>query len=69
MRKLALQAIRLYQLAISPYWKGYCRHTPTCSYYATEAVSKYGAFKGVRLTAGRLLRCRPLGTKGYDPVP
>ena len=69
MRKLALAAIRLYQMAISPYVGGYCRHTPSCSYYAIEAIDKYGAIRGIGLAAKRLGRCRPLGTSGYDPVP
>lgn len=69
MRKLALSAIRTYQLAISPYRPGACRHTPTCSPYAYEAISRYGAAKGIWLALKRLGRCRPLGTSGYDPVP
>ena len=69
MRKLALGVIRLYQAIVSPYWKGYCRHAPSCSNYAHEAVSRYGALKGTRLALKRLGRCRPLGTRGYDPVP
>tara|TARA_B100000678_G_scaffold57471_1_gene46267 strand:+ start:16993 stop:17286 length:294 start_codon:yes stop_codon:yes gene_type:complete len=46
-----------------------CRHEPTCSEYAAEAWSRHGFATGVRLGAGRLLRCRPGGTSGYDPVP
>ena len=69
IRRSALAAIRLYQATISAYWGGRCRHMPTCSEYAHGAVSKYGAIKGVWLTARRLARCRPLGTSGYDPVP
>ena len=69
MRRLALAAIRLYQMAISPYWGGYCRHTPSCSRYAHGAISKYGVIRGVWLAAKRLGRCRPLGTGGYDQVP
>ena len=69
IRKLALAGIRLYQMAVSPYFSGNCRHTPSCSYYAIEAIDKFGTFKGVRLAARRLVRCRPLGTSGYDPVP
>ncbi len=69
MRKLALGAIRLYRLAISPYLRGYCRHTPTCSHYAYEAVSEHGPIRGMWLAAKRLARCRPMGTSGYDPVP
>ena len=69
MRSLALRAIRLYQWSMSPYLRGYCRHTPTCSNYAYQAISKYGAVKGIWLGVRRLSRCRPLGTSGYDPVP
>ena len=69
MRSLALAAIRLYQWSMSPYLRGYCRHTPTCSNYAYEAISQYGAIRGIWLGARRLSRCRPLGTRGYDPVP
>ncbi len=69
MRKLALGAIRFYQLALSPYWPGRCRHEPTCSRYTEEAITKHGAAKGVWLGTKRLARCRPMGTSGYDPVP
>ena len=69
MRTLALGAIRAYQLAVSPYWPGRCRHQPTCSAYAQEAITKHGVGKGIRLALGRLGRCHPFGTSGYDPVP
>ena len=46
-----------------------CRHEPTCSEYAAEAWSRHGFLNGMRLGTGRLLRCRPGGTSGYDPVP
>ncbi len=69
MRGLALGAIRFYQLALSPYMGRNCRHVPSCSNYAYEAILKHGVVKGVWLAARRLARCRPLGTSGYDPVP
>ena len=68
-RKLALATIRLYQAVLSPYWPAYCRHTPTCSHYAHEAIARHGVVRGFWITAKRLGRCRPLGTRGYDPVP
>jgi putative membrane protein insertion efficiency factor len=46
-----------------------CRHWPSCSDYAEEAVRRHGWVKGLRLTGGRIARCRPWGTSGYDPVP
>ena len=33
------------------------------------AIQRYGFLKGSFLTAKRILRCRPGGGKGYDPVP
>ena len=69
MQRLALGAIRLYQITMSPYLAGACRHTPTCSSYTHEAVTRYGAARGIWLGLRRLSRCRPLGTHGYDPVP
>ena len=69
MRQFALGAIRLYQVAMSPYLPGVCRHTPTCSQYAYEAVNRHSVVKGLWLGMQRIGRCRPLGTSGYDPVP
>jgi len=42
---------------------------PTCSEYAREAVDRHGALHGLALAARRVLRCHPLGSHGYDPVP
>ncbi|MCE2457572.1 MAG: membrane protein insertion efficiency factor YidD [Dehalococcoidia bacterium] len=69
IKNSALRAIRIYQSAVSPYLPSVCRHFPTCSEYAHEAISRYGLPRGSWLVAKRLGRCRPLGTSGYDPVP
>ena len=66
---LAVFLIRFYQIAISPLFPACCRFTPTCSQYALIAFRKYGFLKGFVLTAKRILRCRPGGPHGYDPVP
>ena len=46
-----------------------CRFTPSCSSYAVEALEVHGTAKGLWLTVRRLLRCRPFGPSGWDPVP
>ena len=61
--------IKLYQWIISPLLGPKCRFTPTCSNYGLEAFKKYGPFKGLWLTARRVVRCHPWGGHGYDPVP
>ena len=70
MKKLFLALIRFYRRNISPYTPASCRFQPTCSAYAYEAITKYGALKGGWLALNRLLRCHPF-YKGdpYDPVP
>lgn len=46
-----------------------CRFTPSCSAYAAEALEVHGARRGTWLALRRLSRCRPLGGRGWDPVP
>jgi putative membrane protein insertion efficiency factor len=46
-----------------------CRFTPSCSSYAKEALVVHGSGRGTWLTLRRLLRCRPFGPSGFDPVP
>lgn len=68
MKHLMIKIIKLYQ-KIPLEMHNACRFTPTCSNYAIEAYEEYGFFKGTYLTLKRLLKCRPLGHIGYDPVP
>jgi len=69
MRALVLGLIRLYQITLSPLLGGACRHHPSCSAYAREAVERHGVRRGVPLALRRLARCHPFGSSGYDPVP
>lgn len=61
--------IRFYQRVISPLFPPSCRYTPSCSQYTLEAVTKYGAARGLFMGGRRLLRCHPFHPGGYDPVP
>jgi putative membrane protein insertion efficiency factor len=67
--RLALAAIRAYQLLIRPMLSGSCRYLPTCSEYAAEAILTYGAARGGWMAVKRILRCHPFGSSGFDPVP
>lgn len=67
--KLFIIPIKLYQWCISPLLGQNCRHTPTCSQYAIEAILDWGIVKGLYLGIKRLGKCHPWGTSGYDPVP
>ena len=68
VRQSALGAVKLYQSArvgkLSP-----CRFYPSCSAYAAEAIEVHGLMRGGWLSVRRIARCRPLGGRGFDPVP
>ncbi|WP_235934441.1 membrane protein insertion efficiency factor YidD [Sunxiuqinia indica] len=66
---LLLLPVYFYKYAISPFTSASCRHVPTCSQYAVEAIKIHGPFKGFWLTVKRISKCHPWGTHGYDPVP
>jgi putative membrane protein insertion efficiency factor len=61
--------VKIYKVTISPILPPACRHNPTCSEYAIEALEKYGIFKGSYLSIVRILKCNPFFKGGYDPVP
>lgn len=67
----AMCLVRCYQRYVSPIIGGRnaCRFIPSCSEYTAQAIAKYGAFRGVYMGIKRILRCRPGGGCGYDPVP
>lgn len=62
-----ISVLGVYKNFISPFLPPACRFVPTCSQYGVQAIERFGPNKGVILIAWRLLRCSPLGGKGYDP--
>lgn len=75
IRQILIFGIRAYQRIVGPVLRsfnggwGHCRHQPTCSHYAIDALRLHGPIKGAWLAIRRLLRCHPWGTSGDDPVP
>lgn len=69
MQTILLALIRFYRYLISPLLGRHCRFTPTCSAYAMQAISLYGAGRGSWMALKRILRCHPLCAGGHDPVP
>jgi len=68
-RVFAISLVRLYQLTLSGFIGQHCRHLPTCSEYAYEAIARYGLWSGGWMALFRLVRCGPFGSHGFDPVP
>ena len=64
---LMVGTIGFYKRFISPLLPPACRFVPTCSQYGVQAIEEFGPAKGCVLIAWRLLRCSPIGGKGYDP--
>ncbi|MCQ2486868.1 MAG: membrane protein insertion efficiency factor YidD [Clostridia bacterium] len=69
MKNFLLAIIRFYRKHISPHTPPSCKFQPTCSEYGLVAIERFGAFKGSLLTLWRIIRCSPLTSGGYDPVP
>ena len=67
--KLLLGVIEGYRLFVSPFFGANCRHLPTCSQYAKDAVIKHGPLRGSYYTLKRILRCHPWAKPMLDPVP
>jgi uncharacterized protein len=65
----ALRALILAYQAASFTRSPACRFVPSCSEYALEALQVFGARRAVPLIVCRLVRCRPGGPFGLDPLP
>ncbi len=69
---MLIKFIKGYRLIISPLLGHSCRYLPTCSEYSIESLKSYGFFKGLLLSAKRILSCHPIkflgGGEGFDPV-
>lgn len=68
MKYILIKIIRIYQ-KIPGKFHQQCRHIPTCSNYAIEAISRFGCLKGCFLALKRIFKCNPWGSSGIDLVP
>ena len=64
-----LGLITIYRLFVSPLLGANCRHLPTCSQYAKDAVIVHGPLHGSYYALKRILRCHPWAEPKVDPVP
>ena len=69
LSRLLIAVVRAYQMLLAPHIGPCCRFEPSCSHYCIDALHTHGARRGGWLAVRRLLRCRPFGPSGYDPVP
>ena len=66
---ILLALLRGYRAALRPLLPPACRFVPTCSEFASEAITRHGARAGLALGLRRLARCHPWHAGGHDPVP
>jgi hypothetical protein len=63
IKKIALGAIALYQVFVSPIIKQIfgdsCRYSPSCSEYTKQSIREYGIIKGSVLGFRQLMTCHP----------
>ena len=61
--------VATYRHTLAPLIGPNCRHLPTCSDYADQALGRFGLWAGGWMALARLCRCHPWGTSGLDFVP
>jgi uncharacterized protein len=66
---VAYGLIQLYRYTLSAFMGRNCRHAPTCSEFTRDAIWQHGSWPGGWMGLARIVRCRPGGTHGFDPVP
>jgi putative membrane protein insertion efficiency factor len=64
----AVGLIRAYRYSLSGLMGRQCRHWPSCSEYAEEAIRRHGFWAGAWIGFARICRCGPGGTSGIDLV-
>lgn len=68
-RLIGRAMVTVYRYTLSPLLGPRCRHLPTCSDYAEQAITRFGLWAGGWMALARIIRCNPFGTHGLDFVP
>ncbi|MFZ8932887.1 MAG: membrane protein insertion efficiency factor YidD [Bacteriovoracaceae bacterium] len=69
LNHLVLLLIKFYRKLISPIFGPKCRFYPSCSQYGLEAFQRFSFIKALWYSSLRILKCNPLHSGGYDPLP
>lgn len=68
MKQILIKTIEIYQrIPINTHQL--CKFQPSCSEYAKQAISKYGALKGSYMATKRIIKCNPISKPKIDLVP
>ena len=59
--------VKVYRYTLSPLIGFHCRHLPTCSEYADEALDRYGLWAGSWITLAPRFALSSLGHVGHRP--
>jgi uncharacterized protein len=68
-RRAGRGLVLLYRYTLAGVIGPRCRHLPTCSDYADEAIGRFGLWAGGWTALARIMRCHAFGTSGLDFVP
>ncbi|MEZ5851780.1 MAG: membrane protein insertion efficiency factor YidD [Hyphomicrobiaceae bacterium] len=68
-KRAAQLPVHTYRWTLKPLIGNECRHLPSCSEYALEAIELNGAWRGSWQALSRICRCHPWGTSGIDAPP
>ena len=68
-RQVGRLLVMIYRYALAPLIGPRCRHIPSCSEYADEAIEQFGLWAGGWMAFARIMRCHPWGTHGLDFLP
>ena len=69
MGRIMVTAVLFYRFSFGAVLGGACRFQPSCSQYALDALRLHSFGGALQLISTRLLKCRPGGPFGLDPVP